>query len=77
MAEKSSPRPCPFCAHSTIRTRDDRSKSGQLVANYCECEACGATGPRAENYFKAQMRWNQRREQPDLFSLPTKESPHA
>lgn len=70
------PRPCPFCAHASIRFKALRTRAsfaghGNIYAYTCECEACGATGPNAQDENQAVERWNCRNVQVDLFNEPT------
>lgn len=73
MSENPLPKrkPCPFCAHETIRTVENRTRSGNYVYSYsCLCEACGAMGPTAKEPRLAIGNWNARLSQADLFAPP-------
>ena len=53
-------RPCPFCARTTIKHRDD-GENGWL-----ECDWCGATGPYSSEDADAELTveqaWDKRME---------------
>jgi Lar family restriction alleviation protein len=46
---------CPFCGSEHIFVNDDGS-----AFRWCECEDCGACGPRDISEDDAVFRWNQR-----------------
>lgn len=65
-------RPCPFCAHSTLRilplrTRGSFAGPGSVYGYAIECEACGAHGPSGQDEAKALALWNARSDQLDLL----------